>query len=63
MEAHNVIITKKNEVYIKIDCEGHDKEILPTLKNIIEINKPIIQTEIYDGLSNKKIIIIDRSNK
>ena len=46
MEAHNVIITKKNEVYIKIDCEGHDKEILPTLKNIIEINKPIIQTEI-----------------
>ena len=37
--------------FIKIDCEGHDKEILPTLKNIVEKNKPIIQTEIYDGLN------------
>ena len=39
----------ENISYIKIDCEGHDKEILPTLKNVIEKNKPIIQTEINDG--------------
>ena len=48
-----------NISFIKIDCEGHDKVILPTLKNIIEANKPIIQTEIYDGLSfNEKIDLI-----
>jgi len=46
----------KNISYIKIDCEGHDKEILPTLKNIIEINNPIIQTEIYDGLTEREKI-------
>ena len=40
-----------NISFIKIDAEGHDKEILPTLKKIIDINKPIIQTEIYDGLT------------
>lgn len=45
-----------NISFIKIDCEGHDKEILPTLKNIIEKNKPIIQTEIYDGLTNREKI-------
>ena len=40
-----------NISFIKIDAEGHDKEIIPTLKKIIDINKPIIQTEIYDGLT------------
>lgn len=40
-----------NISFIKIDAEGHDKEILPTLKEIIDLNKPIIQTEIYDGLT------------
>tara|TARA_R110002153_G_scaffold73412_3_gene191512 strand:- start:2019 stop:2855 length:837 start_codon:yes stop_codon:yes gene_type:complete len=40
-----------NISFIKIDAEGHDKEILPTLKEIIDVNKPIIQTEIYDGLT------------
>lgn len=40
-----------NISFIKIDCEGHDKDILPTLKNIVDLNKPIIQTEIYDGLT------------
>jgi len=44
----------KNISYIKIDCEGHDKDILPTLKNIIKINNPIIQTEIYDGLTDRE---------
>lgn len=40
-----------NISFIKIDAEGHDKEIIPTLKEIIDLNKPIIQTEIYDGLT------------
>ena len=49
-----------NISYIKIDCEGHDKSILLTLKSIIEVNKPIIQTEIYDGLSlNERIELIE----
>jgi len=43
-----------NISFIKIDCEGHDKAILPTLKNIIKLNKPIIQTEIYDGLTDRE---------
>ena len=45
-----------NISFIKIDCEGHDKVILPTLKKIIEKNKPLIQTEVYDGLSNEEKI-------
>ena len=40
-----------NISFIKIDAEGHDKEIIPTLQEIISLNKPIIQTEIYDGLT------------
>ena len=40
-----------NISFIKIDAEGHDKEIIPTLQEIINLNKPIIQTEIYDGLT------------
>jgi FkbM family methyltransferase len=40
-----------NISFIKIDAEGHDKDILPTLKEIVDINDPIIQTEIYDGLT------------
>ena len=43
-----------NISFIKIDAEGHDKEILPTLKEILDKNKPIIQTEIYDGLTSNE---------
>jgi len=35
---------------IKIDAEGHDKDILKTLKPIIETHKPYLITEIYNGL-------------
>jgi len=41
---------------IKIDAEGHDKDILKTIKNIISTHKPILITEIYDGLSPNEII-------
>jgi FkbM family methyltransferase len=40
---------------IKIDAEGHDKDILKTLTNIITKHKPILITEIYDGLSPDEI--------
>ena len=43
-----------NISFIKIDCEVGDKDILPTLKNIIKKNKPLIQTEIYDGLTSRE---------
>jgi len=40
---------------IKIDAEGHDKDILKTLTNIITKHKPILITEIYNGLSPNEI--------
>tara|TARA_R110000796_G_scaffold89027_2_gene192503 strand:- start:159 stop:983 length:825 start_codon:yes stop_codon:yes gene_type:complete len=40
---------------IKIDAEGHDKDILKTLTNIINKHKPSLITEIYDGLSPDEI--------
>jgi FkbM family methyltransferase len=35
---------------IKVDAEGHDKDILKTLKPIIEVHHPYLITEIYNGL-------------
>jgi FkbM family methyltransferase len=40
---------------IKIDAEGHDKDILKTLTNIINKHKPTLITEIYDGLSPNEV--------
>ena len=40
---------------IKIDAEGHDKDILKTIKNIISSHKPILITEIYNGLNSNEI--------
>jgi FkbM family methyltransferase len=40
---------------IKIDAEGHDKDILKTIKNIISSHKPILITEIYNGLNPNEI--------
>lgn len=40
---------------IKIDAEGHDKEILKTLKDIINKAKPTIITEMYAGLTANEI--------
>ena len=36
---------------IKIDAEGHDKDILKTIKGLITKHKPILITEIYNGLT------------
>lgn len=41
---------------IKIDAEGHDKDILKTLKNIIIKHRPVLITEIYNGLTDIEII-------
>lgn len=40
---------------IKIDAEGHDKDIIPTLEPIISKCKPTLITELYDGLNSKEI--------
>ena len=39
---------------IKIDAEGHDKDILKTLKPIIEEHKPYLISEIYNGLDKNE---------
>lgn len=44
-----------NVSLIKIDAEGHDKDILKTLTNIITQHKPVLITEIYNGLSVPEI--------
>ena len=45
----------ENISLIKIDAEGHDKDILKTLTNIINEHKPTLITEIYDGLSPNEV--------
>ena len=40
---------------IKIDAEGHDKDILKTLSNIINKHSPTLITEIYNGLTPTEI--------
>jgi FkbM family methyltransferase len=41
---------------IKIDAEGHDKDILKTLSHIITQHTPVIITEIYNGLHAHEVI-------
>tara|TARA_Y100001972_G_scaffold123380_1_gene170552 strand:+ start:649 stop:1497 length:849 start_codon:yes stop_codon:yes gene_type:complete len=50
----NSIETNKISL-IKIDAEGHDKDILKTLTNIINKHKPVLITEIYNGLKPNEI--------
>ena len=45
-------IELNNISLIKIDAEGHDKDILKTLTNIITTHKPVLITEIYNGLNH-----------
>jgi FkbM family methyltransferase len=40
---------------IKIDAEGHDKDILKTITNLISSHKPVLITEIYNGLNSNEI--------
>lgn len=53
VEENNIDLS--NLSLIKIDAEGHDKDILKTLKPIIEKCTPYLITEIYDGLSLNEI--------
>jgi len=53
IEENNIEI--ENISLIKIDAEGHDKDILKTLTNTITTHKPVIITEIYDGLNPNEI--------
>lgn len=40
---------------IKIDAEGHDKDILRTLRPLIEKHRPYIITEVYNGLNPNEV--------
>jgi len=40
---------------IKVDAEGHDKDILKTLAPIIDEHKPYLISEIYDGLDRSEV--------
>ena len=52
--TENNIQTSKISL-IKIDAEGHDKDILKTLSNIIKKHQPVLITEIYNGLNPEEI--------
>ena len=53
VEENNIDLS--NLSLIKIDAEGHDKDILKTLKPIIEKYTPYLITEIYDGLTTSEV--------
>lgn len=53
IEENNVAID--NISLIKIDAEGHDKDILKTLRKTIDEHKPVLITEIYTGSSKNEI--------
>jgi len=40
---------------VKIDAEGHDKEIIKTIRPILEKHKPVLITEIYNGLDELEV--------
>jgi FkbM family methyltransferase len=41
--------------FIKIDTEGFDKEVIKTLKPLIETNKPVLMVEAFRSLTNEEI--------
>ena len=53
--VEEIDVDLNNLSLIKIDAEGHDKDILKTLKPIIEKHKPYLITEIYNGLNTQEI--------
>lgn len=44
-----------NVSLVKIDAEGHDKEILKTIKPFLQVHRPILITEIYNGLDEMEV--------
>lgn len=45
----------ENLSLIKIDAEGHDKDIIKTLSPLFEKHKPVLITEIYNGLDRQEV--------
>jgi len=41
----------KNLSFIKIDTEGHDRDVLLSIKEIIRQHRPVIRTEVMNRLS------------
>jgi FkbM family methyltransferase len=46
----------KNISLIKVDAEGHDKEILKTIYPVLKEVKPLLITEMYAGLTQSEAI-------
>ena len=53
LNEENIIIEQLS--LIKIDAEGHDKDILKTLTPLINKHKPVLITEIYNGLNKEEV--------
>ena len=49
------ILINNNIGFIKIDVEGHEKNVLEGAKNLIERNKPNLLVEIEERHSNQKV--------
>ena len=45
----------ENLSLVKIDAEGHDKEIIKTIRPILESHRPVLITEIYNGLDKTEV--------
>lgn len=45
----------ENLSLVKIDAEGHDKDIIKTLFPLFEKHKPVLITEIYNGLDRQEV--------
>lgn len=53
LNEENIILDKLS--LIKIDAEGHDKDIIKTLLPLFDKHKPVLITEIYNGLNKEEI--------
>jgi FkbM family methyltransferase len=53
LNEENIIINDLSMV--KIDAEGHDKDIIRTIEPLLKKNKPVLITEIYSGFDNSEV--------
>ena len=41
-----------NALHVKVDAEGHDRQILESILPILREARPVIRAEVYRGLKN-----------
>ena len=54
MEEENINIDDLS--LVKIDAEGHDKDIIKSISPILLKYKPVLITEIYNGLDESEVV-------